>query len=127
VLIGALVLGLVIGVGLALRGRPVLSTGEVDAAVRPTIVVVAAPSAVATTAPTAAAAGPGATPTAGTVNSVIGEEYVVEPGDTMRGIALKAYGDADGWQTIYSANQDRIGSNPDALQAGVTLRIPPRR
>jgi nucleoid-associated protein YgaU len=52
-------------------------------------------------------------------------EYVVQPGDTLRSIALEQYGDAEQWQRIYQANRAMIGANPDALVAGSTLTIPP--
>jgi nucleoid-associated protein YgaU len=48
----------------------------------------------------------------------------VQPGDTLRSIALDQYGDAEMWQTIYQANRATIGPNPDALVAGTTLQIP---
>jgi nucleoid-associated protein YgaU len=52
-------------------------------------------------------------------------EYVVQPGDTLRSIALDQYGDAEQWQRIYQANRSTIGPNPDALVAGTKLEIPP--
>ena len=52
-------------------------------------------------------------------------EYVVQPGDTLRSIALEQYGDAEQWQRIYQANRAAIGPNPDALVAGMKLQIPP--
>jgi nucleoid-associated protein YgaU len=57
--------------------------------------------------------------------SPVVEEYVVEAGDTMRGVAQKVYGDADLWPRIYAANRDVVGPDPDALQVGMRLRIPP--
>ena len=51
-------------------------------------------------------------------------QYVVQPGDTLRSIALEQYGDAELWQMIYQANRSTIGPNPDALVAGKTLQIP---
>jgi nucleoid-associated protein YgaU len=56
--------------------------------------------------------------------AVAATTYVVQPGDTLRGIALDEYGDAEMWQTIYQANRGTIGPNPDALVAGTTLQIP---
>jgi nucleoid-associated protein YgaU len=52
------------------------------------------------------------------------DEYTVEPGDTLRSIAAQVYGDPDRWPRIYDANRDSIGPNPDALRAGLRLRIP---
>jgi nucleoid-associated protein YgaU len=54
-------------------------------------------------------------------------QYVVQPGDTLRGIAEDQYGDAELWQTIYQANRSSIGPNPDALVIGKTLQIPPHQ
>jgi nucleoid-associated protein YgaU len=48
----------------------------------------------------------------------------VQPGDTLRSIALQHYGDASQWPRIYQANQDVIGPDPDALKAGTRLRLP---
>ncbi|HEY2595064.1 MAG TPA: LysM peptidoglycan-binding domain-containing protein, partial [Chloroflexota bacterium] len=59
--------------------------------------------------------------------AVAENQYVVQPGDTLRSIALDQYGDADLWQTIYQTNRDAIGRNPDALVAGTILRIPSRQ
>jgi len=63
----------------------------------------------------------GATPPAPAAST----QYVVQPGDTLRSIALEQYGDAEQWQRIYDANRSAIGPNPDALVAGMTLEIPP--
>jgi nucleoid-associated protein YgaU len=51
---------------------------------------------------------------------------VVQPGDTLQGIAEEQYGDAGLWPKIYDANREAIGPNPDALVAGTTLHIPPK-
>lgn len=49
--------------------------------------------------------------------------HTVVPGDTLSGIAQQAYGDADKYGLIFTANRD-ILFNPDSLDAGLTLRIP---
>jgi nucleoid-associated protein YgaU len=51
-------------------------------------------------------------------------EYVVQPGDTLRSIARDEYGDPEQWPRVYDANRDVIGSDPDTLRAGTRLRIP---
>jgi nucleoid-associated protein YgaU len=51
-------------------------------------------------------------------------DYVVQPGDTLRSIAEREYGDASQWPRIYDANRSLIGPDPDALVAGTTLRLP---
>jgi nucleoid-associated protein YgaU len=43
----------------------------------------------------------------------------------LRTIAEQQYGDQALWQKLYQANTDVIGNNPDALQPGMRLRIPP--
>lgn len=55
-----------------------------------------------------------------------GSTYTIAPGDTMKGIAQKVYGDPEAWPRIYEANRDAIGPDPDALRVGSDLRIPPR-
>ena len=51
------------------------------------------------------------------------ENYTVQKGDTLTGIAFKAYGHASRWRRIYEANRDVI-NNPDRLRPGMTLQIP---
>ncbi|GEM_PF-5006699 len=76
-----------------------------------------------TSAPAAAAA-----PTSAPAATSSGEEkiYVVEAGDTLAVIAQKQYGDSSLWQKIYEANKDVIGNNPDSIQVGMKLKIPPK-
>jgi nucleoid-associated protein YgaU len=128
VLAGCVFLGLGVGVGIGLRGGS-FSTGQpTNGTARPTIVVVApaaspspvARATVASTLPSSATSASSSSSTA-----AVAGEYVVEDGDTMRDIAQKVYGDADQWQRIYDANRDLIGPDPDALQVGTHLHIPP--
>jgi nucleoid-associated protein YgaU len=49
--------------------------------------------------------------------------YTVEPGDNLRSIAERFYGDTDQWQRVYEANKDRL-NNPDPLSPGQFLVIP---
>lgn len=51
--------------------------------------------------------------------------YTVRPGDTLSTIARQYYGKATRWRFLYNANRRTIGSNPDTLQAGDVLEIPP--
>ena len=48
--------------------------------------------------------------------------HAVEPGDTLRDLAQKYYGDAGKWQLIYRANQDKIIRGQP--QADTELTIP---
>jgi nucleoid-associated protein YgaU len=118
------IVGVAIGLSLGSRqGGPLASQAGGNG--RPAIVVptpgsapalspVPSPSAV----PSSVVAGASPQP------AVAATQYVVQPGDTLRSIALDEYGDAEMWQTIYQANRATIGPNPDALVAGTTLQIP---
>lgn len=55
----------------------------------------------------------------------IAQTYTVRPGDTLSSIAAQVYGDATLWRGIFEANRDQLTS-PEALRAGMTLRIPRR-
>lgn len=48
--------------------------------------------------------------------------YSIRSGDTLMKIAYKVYGDIFQWKKILEDNSDRI-SNPNALVAGVTLKV----
>jgi nucleoid-associated protein YgaU len=50
--------------------------------------------------------------------------YTVVRGDTLSAIAQREYGDASRWKVIFEANRDQI-SNPDLIQPGQVLTIPP--
>lgn len=54
-----------------------------------------------------------------------GTQYTVRAGDNLSTIAQEFYNNSNLWRRIYNANKAAIGSNPDTLQAGVTLDIPP--
>jgi len=114
VLLLAAILGLSAGVGVVLRGRSFGVPLSSDAVARPTFVIATAPSPSPRASPL-----PVAVPTA-----TASDEYTVEAGDTLRSIAQQVYGDAAQWPRIYDANRQAIGSDPDTLSAGTTLRIP---
>jgi nucleoid-associated protein YgaU len=120
------IVGAVIGVSLGSReGGPLASQN--GGSVRPAIVVpTPQPASSASPSPAPSPVPPtvvaGATPPGPEGAST---EYVVQPGDTLRSIALEQYGDAEQWQRIYQANRAAIGPNPDALVAGMKLQIPP--
>lgn len=60
-----------------------------------------------------------------TLSPTAGNIYVVEQGDTLSSIAQRAYGDGNQWPVIYNANKQVIGNNPNVIQAGQVLHIPP--
>lgn len=49
--------------------------------------------------------------------------YVVQPGDTLSGIAQRYLGSMVRYQELFEANRDVL-ANPNSLRAGVVLRIP---
>lgn len=53
-----------------------------------------------------------------------GVTYTVRAGDSLSGIAEKVYGDPRRWRAIYDRNTAKIGLDPHALPAGITLDIP---
>lgn len=54
------------------------------------------------------------------------ETYVVQPGDTLSGIAKQIYGNYSLWPIIFEANRDKI-SSPGLIRVGMELLIPPQR
>jgi LysM repeat protein len=50
-------------------------------------------------------------------------KYVVQPGDTLSGIAARL-GLPGGWQALYAANRPRIGANPNVIHPGTVLVLP---
>jgi 5'-nucleotidase / UDP-sugar diphosphatase len=52
---------------------------------------------------------------------VSGQSYVVKRGDTLYGIARRAYGDGKQWQRIAAANP---GLSPQSLRVGQTIVLP---
>ncbi len=52
--------------------------------------------------------------------------HVVKAGDSLSSISEVYYkGDPTQWRKIYNFNRDLIGKNPNAIKAGMELRIPP--
>lgn len=49
--------------------------------------------------------------------------YIVQPGDTLWGVAVAYLGDGARWQDIYHGNEQQI-PNKNALQPGLRIRIP---
>lgn len=50
--------------------------------------------------------------------------YTVTKGDTLSRISQSHYGKASKWKVIFDANRDQL-DNPDLIQPGQELRIPP--
>jgi LysM repeat protein len=50
-------------------------------------------------------------------------KYVVQPGDTLSGIAV-ALAVRGGWPALYAANRHVIGPDPDVIQPGAVLILP---
>ncbi len=53
-----------------------------------------------------------------------GKPYTVVRGDSLSGIAQRAYRGAGSYQLVYSVNSGVIGPNPSFIQEGATLKIP---
>jgi LysM repeat protein len=51
------------------------------------------------------------------------QTYIVKKGDTLSGIARKAYGEGASWKTVYDANR-HILTSPNDLRPGMELIIP---
>ncbi|MDP4032931.1 MAG: LysM peptidoglycan-binding domain-containing protein, partial [Pseudorhodobacter sp.] len=49
---------------------------------------------------------------------------VVDPGDTLSGIAKETTGAADNWPALYEANKEVIGDNPDLIHPGQVFVLP---
>ncbi|WP_165614992.1 LysM peptidoglycan-binding domain-containing protein [Yoonia tamlensis] len=49
--------------------------------------------------------------------------YTVQPGDSLSAIARTAYGNIS-FQQVWDANRTQIGSNPNSISVGMTLRLP---
>jgi len=53
-----------------------------------------------------------------------GSSYTVQSGDTLWDIAQRAYADPEDWDTIYNANKQVIGNDPNLIKPGQVLHIP---
>jgi len=59
-----------------------------------------------------------------TDNTAAPQTYTVVSGDCLYNIAKRFYGDGAKYTTIYDANKDVIGGNPNLIYAGQVLSIP---
>ena len=60
---------------------------------------------------------------AATTAAIEADEYLVQPGDFLWKIAVKAYGDGYAWTKIWEANRENI-PNPNIIEAGTLLKLP---
>ena len=51
------------------------------------------------------------------------EPYTIQPGDTLRAINIRAYGN-DGYRALFEANRAVIGEDPNLIEVGAVLDIP---
>ncbi len=66
------------------------------------------------------------TPVSGTKSAAAAEQtYTVVSGDTLSKIAKHYYGNANEYMKIFNANRDQL-KDPDKIQIGQVLRIPPK-
>ncbi|HEY7161289.1 MAG TPA: LysM peptidoglycan-binding domain-containing protein [Acidobacteriota bacterium] len=66
------------------------------------------------------------TPVSGTAPAAPKEQtYTVVKGDTLSKISKEFYGNANAYMKIFNANKDQL-SDPDKIQVGQVLRIPPK-
>jgi hypothetical protein len=66
------------------------------------------------------------TPVSGTKPAAQKEQtYTVVKGDTLSKIAKEYYGNANAYMKIFDANRDQL-KDPDKIQIGQVLRIPPK-
>jgi polar amino acid transport system substrate-binding protein len=72
----------------------------------------------------AAAIGASCLTATGSSAQTCGVDYTLKPGDTLVDIARTVYGNANQWNIIYYANQDRLGNNATLLVPGLSLKIP---
>ncbi len=62
---------------------------------------------------------------ASTEQSIGEQTYTVQKGDTLSHVAKQFYGKAGAWNRIFEANRDQL-DNPDLIQPGQVLKIPPQ-
>ncbi len=60
---------------------------------------------------------------AGEIMTIEGDSYVVERGDNLWEIAIRAYGDGYAWTKIWEANRNVL-NDPDLLEIGMSLVLP---
>ena len=79
----------------------------------------------ARTADGASTSAPSASGAKASASPALGLGYEVQAGDSLRKIAQRIYGDEMKWKRIWEANKAQI-PNPDRIQPGMQLSIPPK-
>ena len=67
----------------------------------------------------------GVTASVDTTAEKVGGTYTVQQGDSLSKIAKQELGDANAWKRIFEANRDVL-DDPDKIQPGQTLKLPPK-
>ena len=106
---GILMMIIVVAAGMTGRGRPVQANIRIASS---TTQVTLASTLGAAVAP-GRAAGPAV-------------RYVVQPGDTLSGIAAR-FAVRGGWPALYAASRPLIGPDPDVIRPGTVLVLPGQR
>jgi len=55
---------------------------------------------------------------------ITANEYVIQKGDSLANVALRAYGDSFAWVRIWKANEKVVGKNPTLIFSGTKIVIP---
>jgi nucleoid-associated protein YgaU len=67
----------------------------------------------------------GVTASVDTTAEKVGGTYTVQKGDSLSKIAKQELGDGNAWKRIFEANRDVL-DDPDKIQPGQILKLPPR-
>jgi len=54
------------------------------------------------------------------------QTYNIQPGDNLSTVAEDFYKDPTLWRVIYNFNREKIGDNPNAIQVGMEIEVPPQ-
>ncbi|MFC1627418.1 LysM peptidoglycan-binding domain-containing protein [Patescibacteria group bacterium] len=56
-------------------------------------------------------------------DTILRDEYIVQTGDSLWDISVRAYGDGYQWTKVWESNKD-VMPNPDLIETGMALRLP---
>lgn len=51
--------------------------------------------------------------------------HIVKPGETLASISKRYYKTTDKWEMLFRVNRETVGADPDDLEAGMKITIPP--